>query len=160
MFGWHHDMDDMRFKVMVLLSNVGKTDQCMSYALGTHRIFHPYRMFFQNECSLDYCRAQLGKLEIYDAVGVAGDVFVFDSNGAHRGNRRQSAAVRDVLLLEYTADRSEIWGGDIDADLVAELGGPPSPLERFVAAQKKWTLPFVRRFPAWVENLPHVDRWL
>jgi hypothetical protein len=162
MFGWHHDMDEKRFKVMVLLSDVGASDQHMSYVLGSQKLFHPYRMFFRNECSLDYCRKHMGAIEIYDATGKAGDVFIFDSNGAHRGNRRESGNIRDVFLVEFTADKSEVWGADIDPTVLAELSfSGVNPFERLLAVEhKKWEAPSTRSAPAWVENLPHVERWL
>src|SRR5439155_16491644 len=82
MFGWHHDLEDMRLKVMVLITDVSERDQTMSYVLGSHKLFHPLVMFLKNHCSLDYCRKHLGELEIYDTIGTAGDVLLFDSNVA------------------------------------------------------------------------------
>lgn len=161
MFGWHHDMEEKRFKVMILLSDVGPEDQHMSYLLGSHRLFHPYKMFFRNPCGLDYCRPHLAELSIFDAVGRAGDIFVFDSNGAHRGNRRPTGGVRDVFLFELSADKSNVWGGDIDRALLADLSRRGShPFGPMLAAQKKWAQPVTRAHPTWVENLPHVRRWL
>jgi hypothetical protein len=109
MFGWHHDMEEKRFKIMLLLTGVGGSGQHMSFAAGSHRLMHPYEMFFSNTCSLEYCRDRMGDRPIVDAVGEAGDVFIFDSNGAHRGNRSEAADVRDVFMVEYTADCSHIW---------------------------------------------------
>jgi hypothetical protein len=160
MFGWHHDMEERRFKVMVLLSDVSESDQHMSYVIGSHQLYHPYTMFFDNVCSLEYCRRHLEKIEIYDAVGLAGDVFVFDSNGAHRGNRRPTARVRDVFLVEFTGDRSDVWGGDVDPRLLETIGTEDNPFERMVTAEKKWNRPTTRQAPTWVENLPHVERWV
>ena len=161
MFGWHHDMEEKRFKVMVLLSDVGPEDQHMSYLLGSHRLFHPYKMFFKNKCSLEYCRPHLPELSIFDAVGRAGDIFVFDSNGAHRGTRRPTGGVRDVFLFELSADQSNVWGGDIDRARLAEVSrGGSHPFGPMLAAAKKWTQPVTRSNPTWVENLPDVGSWL
>jgi hypothetical protein len=118
-------------------------------------------MFFENPCSLDYCRAHMPAVEVFDAVGSAGDVFIFDSNGAHRGNRSESADIRDVFMVEYTADTSHIWGGDVDRRVLDGLGPMrANPFERLIAAKKVWEQPLTRRAPTWIENLPHVERWL
>jgi hypothetical protein len=161
MFGWHHDMEERRFKMMILLTDVDAGGQHMSYVLGSHKLFHPYEMFFKNECSLKYCRKHLPEINIYDAIGKAGDIFLFDSNGAHRGNRREATGVRDVFIVEYSADRSELWGGDIDQSLFDDMAlRAPNPFARMMAVEKKWNLPVTRQAPTWIENLPHVDRWL
>jgi len=161
MFGWHHDLEEQRFKVMLLLTGVGGDGQHMSYVRGSHRLFHPYRMFRENACGLDYVRARLPAVEIFDAMGEAGDAFLFDSNGAHRGNRREGAAVRDVLTVEYSADRSHIWGGNLDPRALDGIGrSGAAAFERFLHAPKPWDRPMTRSRPTWVEHLPHVERWL
>ena len=166
-FGWHHDMEDKRFKIMILLTDVGEDDQCMSYVRGSHKLFHPYSMFFNNQCSPDYCRANLTQpggpveLEIFNASGQAGDVIFFDSNGAHRGNRRELAQTRDVFVAEYTADNSNFWGADIGETALEGL--PPEatkPFERILTAPKKWDQKLTRKLPHWVETLPRVETWL
>lgn len=161
MFGWHHDMEEKRFKIMLLLTGVGGGGQHMSFIVGSHKLFHPYRMFLSNSCSREYCQAQMGAIEVFDAVGEAGDVFIFDSNGAHRGNRRESADVRDVFMVEYTADGSHIWGGDVEPRIFdgMRLAGP-NPFVRLMSAKKIWEQPMTRRLPTWVGNLPHIERWL
>jgi hypothetical protein len=55
--------------------------------------WHHYEMFLTNRYDLDYCRRHVPHMEIYDALGEAGDVFLFDSNGAHRGVRRETGRV-------------------------------------------------------------------
>ena len=161
MFGWHHDMEEKRCKVMVLLTDVGEHDQAMSYVLGSHKLFHPYIMFMCNPCTLEYCRKHMSDVTVYDAHGSAGDVFLFDTNGAHRGNRRERAATRDVFLVEYSADRSNVWGGDVDASVLRGLPAEAvQPFEPMLAAPKRWTLPLTRGAPNWVITLPQIETWL
>jgi hypothetical protein len=106
----------------------------MSYVVGSHTLFHPYRMFFKNACDLSYCRRHLPNIEIYDATGKAGDIFLFDTNGAHRGVRRETGSVRDVYLVEYNASTSNVWGGDVAPNLDdVPLGH--NPFERMTAAR-------------------------
>lgn len=161
MFGWHHDMEEKRFKIMVLLTDVPVGGQHMSYVLGSHRARHPHSMFFRNACPLEYCASYLPEIRIFDAIGRAGDVFVFDSNGAHRGNRRPEGPLREVFMLEYTADSSHIWGGDLPAEFAASLPTEADhPFRRFMQAEKAWEKPARRKSPSWVENLPNIRRWL
>jgi len=101
-------------------------------------------------------RQHLPKVEIFNTVGHAGDVFLFDSNGAHRGNRRPQAAVRDTLFIEYTTERSDVWGCDIDAATVAALP-PDHPSTGCWPQEEMDDRPHVRIRPHWVENLPQVE---
>jgi hypothetical protein len=99
------------------------------------------------------------EIEIYDALGVAGDVFLFDTNGAHRGVRRETGRLRDVFLVEFTNDRSNVWGGDIDPQVLAGVRLPGyDPFDRLRGAVKKWQRPR-RHSPTWIETLPNVDTW-
>ena len=161
MFGWHHDMEERRMKMMILLTDVGEGAQHMSYVIGSHKLYHPYQMFLRNPCSLDYVRERIPGIEFFNAVGRAGDVFLFDSNGAHRGNRSEDAGIRDVFIVEYSADPSEIWGADIDRSVFERIPlRGINPFERLLGAHKKWDQPYRRTGPSWVTNLPHVERWL
>lgn len=160
MFGWHHDMEERRLKFQLLLSDVSPGDQHMSYVLGSHVPFHPLAMFYDNACPLEYCREKLGSVNLFDATGKAGDLFLFDSNGAHRGRRRPGGATRDAFFVEFSNDPSDLWGGDLPAHCLDDLGPAAQRLfARFLAAEKKWDRPMVRQAPAWIENLADVERW-
>lgn len=160
MFGWHHDMEERRLKVCVLLTDTGKGDQHMSYVQGSHALYHPLAMFCDNPCPLEYCREQIGAVDIYDATGNAGDAFLFDSNGSHRGWRRPDGATRDAFFVEFSSDPSDLWGGDLPAPCCDKLDPSVKPLlARFLAVEKKWAQPMTRKSPAWIENLADVSRW-
>jgi hypothetical protein len=161
MFGWHHDMEDKRLKLIILLTDVSETGQYMSYVLRSHKLFHPYEMFYKNTCNLEYCREHLGELEIFNTIGKAGDIFVFDSNGSHRGNRQPNAQIRDAFFIEFTTDKSDIWGGDIAKDILNTIPlVSANPFSQIIAAEKKWKNQLTRRFSTWIENLPYPERWL
>ncbi|MEZ4282685.1 MAG: ankyrin repeat domain-containing protein [Myxococcota bacterium] len=164
MFGWHHDLEDRRLKALVLLTDLPASGQVMSYVRGSHVLQHPYRMFFRNGVPLEHCRRALGPLRIFETAGRAGDVFFFDSNGVHRGNRRPDAPTRDTFFVEYGIDASNIWGGDPPRALVNSLaasGDSPdgSPFAELLAADRKWERPQTRRHPSWIENLYAIDAW-
>ncbi len=160
MFGWHHDLEDRRLKALVLLTDLPASGQVMRYVRGSHVLQHPYRMFFRNGVPLDYCRRALGRPLIFETTGRAGDVFFFDSNGVHRGNRRPDAPTRDTFFVEYGIDASNIWGGDPPRALVEALSTPENaPFAELIAADKKWQRPQSRRHPSWIENLYGIDAW-
>ncbi|MEP7362498.1 MAG: phytanoyl-CoA dioxygenase family protein [Acidobacteriota bacterium] len=161
-FSWHHDMEERRLKALVLLTDVGEADQHMSYVAGSHTLYHPYEMFLENSCTHDYCQERLGHVEVVHAIGRAGDVFLFDSNGAHRGIRRPNAAVRDAFFVEFATSISQVWGGDLDGPYIESLAAAAgvNPFDRMLAARKKWTPPIVRSVSGWAETLPQLHTWL
>lgn len=161
MFGWHHDIEDSRLKVMILLTDVTSEGMAMTYVLRSHKMYHPYKMFFENTSSLDYCQQHMSEIEIFTAKGQAGDLFLFDSNGTHRGNRKETASIRDVFLVEYTTEKSDVWGGDINPQAFEGIDfRGHNPFEFMTRVVKKWKKPKTRKEPTWIENLPHVERWL
>lgn len=106
-FQWHHDAWGRKINVMFLLTDVSDRDQYMSYVEGSHRHYH----------SLDRCRNSRfldeevrnmfpGALHVR-CTGAAGTVFIFDSNGMHRGNR-STGRHRDTLITSFSAGRY-VW---------------------------------------------------
>ncbi len=159
-FGWHHDMEEKRFKMMILLSDVGENGQRMSYVNGTHKILHPYERFLKNTLDFEYCQKHVEQAEITDTIGSAGDVFFFDSNGMHRGNRTL-AATRDAVFVEYTSDTSNIWGCDIPNEFLKPNALGISPFQRMAEVkEKKWEMKTKRKTTTWALRLPQVESWI
>ncbi len=154
MFRWHHDMEDRLFKVMLLLSDVGESDQYMTYARGSHRQLRPMDAFCTNEASVD------GE-SVIRATGRAGDAYAFDANGAHCAHRCPDGAVRDVFILEYTCDESDVAGGYLPRSIregaAAERAHPLSAIGRVLP---QWRAARYRRHPTWIENLPFPGTWI
>jgi len=160
-FNWHHDMEDKRLKIMVLLTDIGPDDQYMSYVAGSHRLFHPLEMFQQNSYPLDYCKTHLDEVRVVNSTGKAGDVFLFDSNGSHRAVRKPEGALRDAFFVEFATNQSQVWGGDINAALIERLSqNGTNPFHRMQTAEKKWGQPATRKTPGWVDTLHRYDTWI
>ena len=154
MFRWHHDMEDKLFKVLVLLTDVGDSDQYMTYAQGSHRLLRPMEAFHVNEADID-------GHAVIRATGRAGDAFVFDANGAHRANRRSDGAVRDVFILEYACDESDIAGGYLPPAVRRRAWLDRShPLSAIARVRPQWRTAPYRRHPTWIENLPFSGTWI
>ena len=161
MFRFHHDITERRLKVMVLLTDVGDDDQHMSYVEGSHELYHPYDMYFANACPTSYCERRVGRLDVFTTTGRAGDVFLFDSNGAHCGNRSAGGRVRDAYFVEFIANGVPQIGGDIPPEVFDdEPLTETHPLYVMAHAPKRWELPITRGpKPRWIMNLQQPEQW-
>jgi len=161
MFRFHHDIVERRLKVMVLLTDVGDGDQYMSYVKGSHELYHPYEMFFANACPTSYCERRVGRLDVFTTTGRAGDVFLFDSNGAHRGTRSDTGRVRDAYFVEFIAHGVPQFGGDIPPEVFEDTPLTVThPLYVMAGAPKRWELPITRGpKPRWIMNLQKPEQW-
>jgi len=161
-FSWHHDANEKRMKIMILLTDVGPEDQYMTYVLGSHKVFHSYEKFLRSKLSFDDYKEHLDTISIVKATGKAGDIFLFDSNGMHSGNRT-NGRIRDAFFIEYTADKYNIWGGDLPEDFLKRYSFKKSnPFERFInVPHKKWEIDTsIRIKPKTILSLPHVELWI
>lgn len=94
-YQWHHDGSYMSFKVFILLSDLDKNGQKMTYLKKSHKLWNGK----QNKI-LDDDDKLIDKFEKFDLIGKKGTCYFFDGNGFHRGNRNESY-VRDILNINY-----------------------------------------------------------
>lgn len=161
-FQWHTDAWGKRVHVMVLLTDVDSGDQAMTYVLESNKIEHPYNIFSNSRVTLDYCKKMMGdNVEVYKATGKIGDIFVFDSNGIHSGNRTKGST-RDTLLAMYSKNKSYTWKLTIPAEIVDNKNEYDiAPFERILEAHQDHTSKdFFPQYKSWVESLPHVETWI
>lgn len=161
-FRWHHDMEDRQLKIMLLLSEVGEDDQFMSYIPGSHNAFHPYERFLKNALDFDYCESYLSEIKEFRTLGTAGDLFLFDSNGMHRGNRSEGRS-RDALFVEFTTDGNQdnIWGSSVTPESLQEYPECRQLIPPFLAVEPKWKRKGQkkRKLPTWAHSLEHPALW-
>ena len=164
-FSWHHDMEDKQLKALLLLTDVGEQDQCMEYVKGSQKPFHPYQRYFKNNLDFDYCNTYISNPEISRTFGVAGDIFMFDSNGMHRGVRT-AGRVRDAYFIEFTAgkNKNNIWGSEVTGSHIEiSKNDINSPLWQLLNTTPKWirskTQP-PRKHPSWIESLQNPQLWV
>lgn len=164
-FGWHHDMEERILKVMILLTDLAGRDQYMSYVPGTHNVMHPYPRFLENKLDHAYYGISPHDPPVVNTLGKAGDMFLFDANGMHRGNRSMGR-VRDALFIEYTVDgnKGNIWGSELSAGKLDSLTqGRDHPLAEFKTLPPKWVRvrnQTPRRRPTWAEVLEDPANWI
>jgi len=112
-FQWHHDAWGRKINVMFLFTDVTDLDQHMTFLEGSHQAYH----------NLDRCRnSRFTEDEVLErfpgtartrCTGGAGTVFIFDSNGLHRGNR-STGRHRDTLITSFNGGRY-VWSFDVPA---------------------------------------------
>ncbi len=97
---WHTDNVGHRLKVFFCIEGYGDVPTC--YRPGTNRrSFRPSaRQHMRFLGRFDYSR-RFGEVRLNYTTG---DIFIFDTNGQHRGGYDQSHRKRTVLLMEF-ADR-------------------------------------------------------
>ena len=157
-FRWHHDLEGRRLKAMVLLTDVGSGDQPMTYVAGSHRRRHSIHRYHDNRLRLGYAERYTRHVEPRLLTGVAGDVIFFDSNGLHRGTRRPTGAVRDVLVIEYAAPGSPLMGGRPVPDAVHGLSEDgQAAFATMLATEPVWERTVDRG--GWLDQLIDVESW-
>lgn len=107
---WHHDAWGKRLNVMVLFTDVTEKDQYMSFMKGSHRLIHSKDRTINSR----FTETEVGQFPQYprfDCLGSAGSVFIFDSNGFHRGNRSLGSH-RDAQIVDFSCGRF-LWKFEI-----------------------------------------------
>jgi hypothetical protein len=160
-FRWHHDLEDRRCKLMVLLTDVGTDDQPMRYLPGSHDARHSLQRFRDNALGTRYRRRIVGPGTVeHRATGAAGDGIVFNSNGAHAATRSERGALRDVFIVEYGPPGGSIFGGRPHPDGLARVDAADrGPIQAMLDTVPAWDLP-VPPAPLWVTHLRDLDHWL
>lgn len=116
---WHHDSWGRKINVMFLFTEVTEKDQHMSYMKGSNKFYHSLlRTSINDRFTQEEVDSVCGKTA-FRCLGKPGTVFIFDANGFHRGNRNLGA-VRDTLIVQYTAGRY-LWPFDIPEAFLSGL---------------------------------------
>jgi hypothetical protein len=113
---WHHDGLGKRINVMTLLTDVTDRDQYMIYLRGSQPLFHRFGHWYRPD-KTRFTEDDLRRLPPFERMvctAAAGTVFMFDSNGLHRGTRSLGAH-RDALICCYAP-----WRAVCDFDVPGE----------------------------------------
>lgn len=157
-FQWHHDAWGKRINMMIILTEVGEDDQHMTYAKGSHRVRHSYAGYLNSRISQEEYRERFGHLEVLNCLAKPGDIYIFDSNGVHSGNRT-AGRVRDTVILEYTRNRHAVWAHRIPPEFLAGFSEEElRPLEWIFEVQRR-KRSLVPPINSWVEGLLRPDKW-
>lgn len=105
-YQWHHDCRGRQVHLMVLLTDMPKDGQKMSYLKGSHTTYYTHYRGLAEGSRFEKEVTSLPDLDqrVEDITGPAGTVAIFDSNGLHTGYRNQTAT-RDTLIYCYVSKR-------------------------------------------------------
>lgn len=160
-FQWHHDAWGKSVNVMFLLSDVEEGDQAMTYILGSQKLHHSFEKFMHSRLSLDYCKERMANIKIFTCRGKAGDIFIFDTNGVHSGNRT-AGKERDTFIVSYSTDKSHVWRFAFDhSQAVQHTINGYNPFGRVIEACKKDPkAPLFPEICSWVDGVIQVNKWI
>lgn len=103
-FQWHHDARGRQVHLMVLMSDVSREGQAMTYLRRSHsRYYSHYRGIAKTRFDKDLEGQDIADRIVWVA-GTAGTVALFDANGLHSGNRNDVEG-RDTLTFCYVSWR-------------------------------------------------------
>jgi hypothetical protein len=121
-FQWHHDGQGKKLNMMVLLTDVDCGGQKMTYLKGSHLKYRSFKECLNSrvsETEVNQIYSNSTFNHIFECIGKAGDVFIFDANGIHSGNRSEGA-IRDTIVIQFTAGRY-LWSFDVPSNFKNSL---------------------------------------
>ena len=157
-FQWHHDAWGKRINMMIVLTEVGEGDQHMTYAMGSHRLRHPYEKYMDSRFSREEFAACCGSLRVLNCYAKPGDIYIFDSNGLHSGNRTNGRP-RDVFIIEYTRLANAVWAHNIPAEFLTGFEEKHLRPLQWILRQDRRKRPLAPPVNSWVEGILRVDKW-
>ena len=158
-FQWHHDAWGKRINMMIILTQVGEADQYMTYAKGSHRLRHSYDKYVNSRYTSDELAQHCGgEPEIRRCLASPGDIYIFDSNGLHSGNRTSGLA-RDTFILEYTRLAHAVWAHRVPKEYLTGLSDEQLRPLSWILAQDRSQRPLAPPVNSWVDGLPRIHKW-
>ena len=158
-FQWHHDAWGKRINMMIILTEVGRGDQHMTYAKVSHRLRHSYDKYANSRVSPQEFAERYSRFEVLDCLANPGDIYIFDSNGLHSGNRTNSRA-RDTFIIEYTRLSHAIWAHRIPAESLAGFSKEQLQPLKWILQQDRRKRSLAPPVNSWTDGLLRVDKWL
>ncbi|MBX9830630.1 phytanoyl-CoA dioxygenase family protein [Candidatus Babeliales bacterium] len=156
-FNWHHDRSGQRVKMMILLGDVEERSRHLSYVLGSHAVSHDYETYVGIPGDLDYYQKKFGKEPVvFKALGKAGDIFLFDTNGIHKANCGD--ITRDTFIITYSADKQMVYKSTLPYGAFEGVTVDQwHPFFRTLEVQSRRY--FAPEYGGWLVSLEHVDSW-
>lgn len=158
-FQWHHDAWGKRINMMIVLTEVGEGDQHMTYAKGSHRLRHSYDKYVNSRFSREEFAERCSHLEVLNCYAKPGDIYIFDSNGIHSGNRT-IGRTRDTFIIEYTRQAHAVWAHRIPAEFLEGFSETQIEPLKWILRQDRRRRPLAPPVNSWVGQLLRVDKWL
>jgi hypothetical protein len=158
-FQWHHDAWGKRINMMIVLTEVGEGDQHMTYAKGSHRLRHSYDKYANSRFSQEEFAERCSHMEVLNCYAKPGDIYIFDSNGIHSGNRT-NGRTRDTFIIEYSRLAHTIWAHRIPPEFLRGFSEKQLEPLSWILRQDRSKRPLAPTVNSWVGQLLRVDKWL
>lgn len=158
-FQWHHDAWGKRINMMIILTEVGEGDQHMTYAKGSHRLRHSYDKYANSRFSQEEFAQRCGRMEVLNCYAKPGDIYIFDSNGIHSGNRT-NGRTRDTFIIEYSRLAHTIWAHRIPPEFLQGFSEKQLEPLSWMLRQDRSKRALAPAENSWVGQLLRVDKWL
>jgi hypothetical protein len=157
-FQWHHDAWGKRINMMIILTEVGTGDQYMTYAKGSHALRHSYDKYANSRYSAEEFAKHCSGMEVLDCVARPGDIYVFDSNGLHSGNRSMGRT-RDTFIIHYTRMWQAVWAHRIPPEFLAGMREEELRPLAWMRAQDRTRRTLAPPSNSWVDGLMRLSQW-
>jgi hypothetical protein len=157
-FQWHHDAWGKRINMMIILTEVGASDQHMTYAKGSHALRHSYEKYANSRYSADEFAKHCSGMEVLACVAQPGDIYIFDSNGLHSGNRSMGR-VRDTFIIHYTRMWQAVWAHRIPPEFLTGFSEEELRPLAWMRAQDRTRRPLAPPSNSWVDGLMRLSQW-
>jgi hypothetical protein len=157
-FQWHHDAWGKRINMMIILTEVGVGDQHMTYAKGSHALRHSYDKYANSRYSAEEFAKYGSKIEVLDCVAQPGDIYIFDSNGLHSGNRSMGRS-RDTFIIHYTRMWQAVWAHRIPPEFLTGFSEEELRPLAWMRAQDRTRRPLAPPCNSWVDGLMRPSQW-
>ncbi len=158
-FQWHHDAWGKRINMMIILTDVGEGDQHMTYAKGSHLLRHPYEKYVNSRFSRAEFAERCSDEQVLNCYAKPGDIYIFDSNGIHSGNR-SSGRTRDTFIIEYTRLAHTVWAHRIPPEFLQGFSKQHLEPLSWILRQDRSKRPLAPQVNSWVGQLLRVDKWV
>ena len=109
---FHHDSVGHRIKMFIPINEGGTINNPTTYLEGSNRIHWEN---FDNSEKEERLRIQKNKIEIYlskeKKLGLnSNDILIFDTNGIHKGEYKQTNKNRAIIQFEFSKNKSYLKG--------------------------------------------------
>jgi hypothetical protein len=131
----------------------------MTYAKGSHLLRHPYDKYVNSRFSREEFAERCSNKQVLNCYAKPGDIYIFDSNGIHSGNRT-SGRTRDTFIIEYTRLAHAIWAHRIPPEFLQGFSEKQLESLSWILRQDRSKRPLAPPVNSWVDQLLHLDMWL
>ena len=97
-------------------------------------------------------------LEVLNCLAKPGDIYIFDSNGMHSGNRT-NGRTPDTFTIVYTRLSDAVWAHRIPPEFLAGFSERQLQPLKWILQQDRRKRSLAPPVNSWVDGLFRIDKW-